>query len=237
MKNILSTILLLTGILIISTSNKLQQDTITGAWQRADGSVQEVLIFQEGYFTHSTYDKANRRFVQTKGGSYMQNGAQLHTRIEFSTAQPKMIGEAVTFMAPISKNGLATNIGGRTTVWTRVDDGTGGLAGNWRITGRLNNGQMQQMQRSARKTLKILSGTRFQWMAINPETKEFFGTGGGTYTFSNGKYTERIEFFSRDSSRVGATLTFDGSVSNNVWTHKGTSSAGAPLHEEWTREK
>jgi hypothetical protein len=73
-------------------------------------------------------------------------------------------------------------------------------------------------------------------MAINTETKEFFGTGGGTYTFINGKYTENIEFFSRDSTRVGASLTFDGSVSGYVWTHKGLSSRGDPIHEEWTRE-
>ena len=235
MKNIFSAILVLTGILLIFSFK--QEDNLTGAWQRSDGSMQEVLIFQDGYFTHTTYDKNHRKFVQTKGGTYSQNGAQLQTRIEFSTAQPKMVGETITFMAPISKNGLATNIGGRTTVWTRIDNGTGGLAGNWRITGRMNNGEVQQLQRTARKTLKILSGTRFQWIAINPETKEFFGTGGGTYTFNNGKYTERIEFFSRDSSRVGVTLTFDGNVSNNIWTHKGTSSAGAPLHEEWTRER
>src|SRR5687768_17183035 len=156
MKNIFSAILVLTGILLISSFK--QQDSITGAWQRADGSLEEVLIFQDGYFTHTTYDKNNRKFVQTKGGTYTQNGAQLHTRIEFSTAQPKMIGQSITFMAPISKNGLATNIGGRTTVWTRIDNGTEGLAGTWRITGRLNEGQMQQLQRGARKTLKILSG-------------------------------------------------------------------------------
>jgi len=74
-------------------------------------------------------------------------------------------------------------------------------------------------------------------MAINTETKEFFGTGGGTYTFKDGKYTENIEFFSRDSSRVGASLSFDGSVNNNVWTHTGFSSRGEPIHEEWTKEK
>jgi len=74
-------------------------------------------------------------------------------------------------------------------------------------------------------------------MAINTETKEFFGTGGGSYTFKDGKYTEQIEFFSRDSSRVGASLSFDGSINGNVWTHKGFNSRGEPLHEEWTREK
>ena len=96
---------------------------------------------------------------------------------------------------------------------------------------------MQTIEKSARKTVKILSSTRFQWVAINTETKEFFGTGGGTYTFTNGKYTENIEFFSRDSSRVGASLNFNGSVTKKVWTHKGLSSRGEPIHEEWMREK
>ena len=74
-------------------------------------------------------------------------------------------------------------------------------------------------------------------MAINTETKEFSGTGGGTYTFKDGKYTENIEFFSRDSSRVGASLSFDVSVANNICTHKGLSSKGEPIHEEWSRER
>ena len=60
-----------------------------------------------------------------------------------------------------------------------------------------------------RKTMKILSGTRFQWIAYNTETKAFMGTGGGTYTTLDGKYTENIGFFSRDDSRVGASLQFD----------------------------
>lgn len=65
---------------------------------------------------------------------------------------------------------------------------------------------MVSMRPGARKTIKILSGTRFQWAAINSETGEFFGTGGGNYTFKDGKYTENIEYFSRDASRVGASL-------------------------------
>jgi hypothetical protein len=100
----------------------------------------------------------------------------------------------------------------------------------------MQNGEMQPFQAGPRKTLKLISGTRFQWMAINTETKEFFGTGGGTYTFTEGKYVEKIEFFSRDSSRVGAVLPFNGSVNGKVWTHKGFNSKGEPLHEEWTRE-
>jgi hypothetical protein len=97
------------------------------------------------------------------------------------------------------------------------------------------NGSLQTITPGARRTIKLLTGTRFQWIAINSETKEFFGTGGGTYTFENGKYTEHIEFFSRDSTRVGASLSFDGKVEGNNWHHSGLSSKGEPINEVWTR--
>ena len=85
-----------------------------------------------------------------------------------------------------------------------------------------------------RKTMKIVSGTRFQWIAYNTETKQFSGTGGGTYVTINGKYTENIEFFSRDDSRVGASLDFDFSLKNGDWHHSGLSSKGAPMYEVWS---
>ncbi|MBK8310764.1 MAG: hypothetical protein IPL04_07545 [Chitinophagaceae bacterium] len=57
------------------------------------------------------------------------------------------------------------------------------------------------------------------------------------YTLKDGKYTETIEFFSRDSSRVGASLSFDYSLKEGVWIHQGLSSKGAPIYEEWSRLK
>jgi hypothetical protein len=211
---------------------------IGGAWHRQVGTIKQVIILQDGYFTFTEYDQVNKKFVGSFGGTISIAGQEMHAGIEFDTKIKEQVGQHKHFAFQlIDKNNLKTNIGGTEQQWKRLDEGSGGLAGNWRISARMNNGQMQPMQRSARKTLKILSATRFQWMAINPETKEFFGTGGGTYTFQNGKYTENIEFFSRDSSRVGASLSFDGSVSGNTWTHKGLSSRGEPIHEEWSREK
>jgi hypothetical protein len=94
---------------------------------------------------------------------------------------------------------------------------------------------METVGDGPRKTFKILSGTRFQWIAMNTSTGEFFGTGGGTYTLKDGKYTENIEFFSRDSSRVGMTLTFDAKVDGSKWEHSGLSSKGDKIKEEWSR--
>ena len=85
--------------------------------------------------------------------------------------------------------------------------------------------------------MKILSGTRFQWIAFDTEKKEFKGTGGGTYSTIDGKYSEKIEFFSRDSSRVGMELEFDYNIENGDWIHKGKTSTGNPLHEIWSLRK
>ncbi len=135
----------------------------------------------------------------------------------------------------LSQQTLALTVNGATETYKRVDDSKSQLAGHWLITGRMNNGSMQTITPGARRTIKLLTGTRFQWIAINVETKEFFGTGGGSYTFVNGKYTENIEFFSRDSTRVGASLSFDGKVEGNNWHHSGLSSRGEPIHEIWTK--
>jgi hypothetical protein len=85
--------------------------------------------------------------------------------------------------------------------------------------------------------MKILSGKRFQWIAYNVETKEFFGTGGGTYTTDDGKYTETIDFFSRDSSRVDKSLEFDFTLQNGDWRHTGLNSKGDPIDEIWTKRE
>jgi hypothetical protein len=81
--------------------------------------------------------------------------------------------------------------------------------------------------------MKILSGTRFQWIAYNTETGEFSGTGGGTYTTVDNQYTENIDFFSRDSSRVGAILSFKFQKIDGIWNHSGKNSRGQPLYELW----
>lgn len=211
--------------------------SLKGVWQAKAGDQTQVLVFMDGYFSCSIFDIPGKKFIRSFGGTFSESGGQLHANIEFDTEVKTNVGMHTHYAPSVSGNTLTMNLGTGITAWARTDEGSGELAGNWRISGRMQNGTIQPIQRGARKTLKLLSGTRFQWMAINTETKEFFGTGGGTYTFENGKYTEHIEFFSRDSSRVGAKLEFDGSVSNQTWTHTGKNSRGEPLHEEWTREK
>ena len=120
--------------------------------------------------------------------------------------------------------------------FNRIDSGAPGkLQGAWLMSGRVMDGKTQLRDTSGpRKTMKILSGTRFQWIAYNTQTKQFMGTGGGTYTTIDGEYTENIEFFSKDDSKVGLSLKFNFELKDGKWHHSGSSSKGDPIHEIWS---
>lgn len=208
---------------------------LTGAWQTGE-DVKSTKIVTPEYFSVAVYK--DDEFVSTAGGRWRLDGSNIVETFEFNTANPDLVGKEVSAPAEIKKGVLLLTVNNKPQEWVRVDDGTPGkLAGAWLITGRMRDGEMSKMTPGARRTMKILSGTRFQWIAYNVETKEFSGTGGGTYTTKDGKYTENILFFSRDSSRVGASLAFEFSLEDGDWRHQGLSSRGQPIDEVWTKRE
>lgn len=228
---------LISAALLLLSQYGLAQNNLDGAWKLApaNGEPQTVRIIEDSYFMQTHFDEKGKQFISTHGGRLEASGGGLKETIEFHTADKNKVGTVNDCSYKLNNNQLVITCNGEATTWQRVDDGKAPLAGAWRITARENEGSMVPMRPGPRKTLKILSGTRFQWAAINTETKEFFGTGGGTYTFENGKYTENITFFSRDNTRVGAALTFNGKVDGKQWHHSGKSSKGDPISEIWSR--
>ena len=112
------------------------------------------------------------------------------------------------------------------------------LSGSWLMSGIERRGEMRMRDvNRPRKTLKMLAGGRFQWIAYDTSKKGFYGTGGGTFTAVEGKYIENIEFFSRDSNTVGKSLEFNYEIKEGDWHHKGFSSKGDPKYEIWTKRK
>jgi hypothetical protein len=231
--NFIITLLLL--IVITAFQPPFNNLSLTGAWHSQEGSREETLVFVDGYFVHTAFDKAGKQFFSTWGGPYVIKDDKIEVTLQFHTQQKEKVGETVSIPWYGDNDKLVANIEGKEWTWKQLDKGLGDLAGVWRIAGRKQGDQPVSMPLGPRRTLKILSGTRFQWAAINIQTKEFSGTGGGTYSFKNGKYTENIEFFSRDSSRVGASLSFDGKVRGNEWDHSGLSSKGDPINEMWKK--
>lgn len=226
------------SMVVVSGNAQSRSEALTGAWQSGSQDNESTLICSEKFFSIATYDLKNKRFISTFGGSYRVEGGQYIAMIEFHSLDPGMVGNEYRGDINITGGTLRIADEAGNSDWKRLDDGQPGkLAGAWLITGRMQGGDMTTMTPGARRTMKILSGKRFQWIAYNVDTREFFGTGGGTYTTKNGKYTENIEFFSRDNSRVGASLAFDFSLENGAWRHKGLSSKGDPIDEVWTRRE
>ena len=239
MKNVQTKIMTFIFALASVTASFAQVKTsdLIGAWQ-SGSSVQATKIITEQNFALATYDVKNKQFVSTYGGKWRLDGKNIVETIEFHSANPELIGKEIVTPVELKKGKLIVADNSKKEEWSKIDDGTPGqLAGAWLITGRVTDGQSNKITPGARRTMKILSGTRFQWIAYNTDTKEFLGTGGGTYTTTNGKYTENIEFFSRDNSRVGASLQFDFSLEDGNWRHKGFSSKGDPIDEVWTKRE
>jgi hypothetical protein len=211
-------------------------DELRGAWMHRYNNEKHLLQFVDSYYTHSIYNKAEKKFIETGGGTYTIDGNKLIVAIEFDMRDKEQAGNSRLYNFLIKDDELAIDVTGKKITYKKIDDGSAPLTGVWHITSQMREGKVVPIHRTGtRKTLKILSGIRFQWVAIDPGTKEFFGTGGGVYEFINGIYTETIEFFSRDSSRVGASLSFDGKLENGEWHHSGQSSKGEAIYEIWSK--
>ncbi len=255
MKNLILIPLLVLSVLITKeftaddqkeneTSSKLygvQSDiskALQGAWSSSETNdkgekIEITTIVMDGYLAETLYDAESGEFIRTFGGSWTVDKNIFLLKLEFSSADSTVVGKIKEQIFDLK--GDTIKFEGSDKIWTRIDKGQkSDLNGAWLITGRKRDGKMSRRTPGARKTMKILSSSRFQWIAFNTASGKFSGTGGGTYTAENGTYTEQIEFFSRDNSRVGATLNFQYEIIENEWHHSGMSSKGAPIYEIWS---
>ena len=212
---------------------------LTGAYELTEKSEPgevTVLIISENYMAAAIYHSQSHDFIRTYGGAYQASGDQLVLNVEFDTRDSNKIGKDIIYSYSMKGQDLMLEHSDK-VIWKKMVEPVTPLAGCWRITDRLGqDGNLSAMPQGDRKTLKIMSGSRFQWFAINPKTKQFSGTGGGTYTLKDGVYTEKIEFFSRDKTRVGTELSFEATIQGTKWNHKGKSSTGNPVNEIWTKQ-
>ncbi len=230
-------IILLTIILISISANA---QNIIGSWERIHSSndgkeLKSIVIFTESHQSLSIIENKTGKLIHSNGGTWSLDGNTMTEVVEFDTDNPERVGSSVVFGIELNNNYLKI-VGSDRKFFRNDDGGPGELNGAWLMSSRIRNGVMQKRETNRpRKTMKILSGTRFQWIAYDTSKKTFIATGGGTYTTKNGIYTENIEFFSRDISRVGMKLEFEYSLKDGNWNHKGFSSRGKAISEIWTK--
>lgn len=217
---------------------------IEGAWKLTHENGKPVTdkeyikIYQDGYFAFGAKELDGNKFLGAGGGEFSLSGSDYTESLDFYTFDKDQIGTKNNYTMDFTDNRLviSARIKGKDLIeiWEKISERDDAINGTWVITGRKRDGEISSMTPGARRTVKILGGGRFQWIAFNSETKEFSGTGGGTYTAEDGKYFENITFFSRDDSRVGASLEFDFEVIDKQWHHSGMSSTGNPIYEIWS---
>jgi hypothetical protein len=231
-----------TFFLFVLSSVIASAQSFIGAWEsdfngENGDTFKSVAIFTDNFKSVATFNATKGEFIETKGGSWKFFGDTMTEKIEFDTTNSSLVDSKNSFKVAVTDS--IFSILGTVVEFKRIDDGLPGkLQGAWLMSGRRTNGETQLRNTDTpRKTMKILSGTRFQWIAYNTETKEFMGTGGGTYSTENKEYIEKIEFFSRDKSRVGASLDFNYNLVDGNWHHSGLSSKGEPIFEIWSLRK
>ena len=183
--------------------------------------IQHRILMDEEYYVETQFTTKPNQFIKTIGGFYQKKGNDLMVALEFNSN--------------FSKDSIKHIVINDQDRWKKISKTTLPLQGKWLMAGRVNGDQERRRDTNRpRKTMKILVEGFFQWIAYNTESFSFHGTGGGSYTATDGTYTETIDYFSRDNNKVGISLEFEYVKKGMDWHHQGFSSKGDPLHEIWT---
>lgn len=216
--------------LFFSISLSAQQKSLYGVYHAIKNDLNTLWLCTDDYISINHYK--DKEYIGTSGGTYTFDGKKLSIKLEYNDLKPDSVGLVKTINIQINDKSILADGLNLTKQVNKKQD----LDGLWRITGRKSGEKLNTIARGDRKTIKLLVDGYFQWIAINPAEKGFYGTGGGKYTFKDGKYMEEIVFFSRDNSRVGHQLNFEGALKEGAWHHSGKSSKGDPIYEIWDRD-
>lgn len=226
---------------LILVSGQSFSQKFEGAWVRFHTEemedVKTVMIVADNYLVATTYTLKGR-YIGLSIQKWSRKDLMVDLEVEYDSDFPEDPGYKTQIELEFWADRL-TFKGSSTMIWTRIDEGASEeLAGTWRLKGRVKDGMTESIDTGdARKTLKMLSGTRFQSIEYNSQSGELYGTTAGTYTAISAKYIENIEVYSRDISKVGVSLGFDYQIASGDWTYSGQSMEGELINEMWAVER
>jgi hypothetical protein len=112
------------------------------------------------------------------------------------------------------------------------------LDGAWRlVSAKEADGQTREVPAGVEMTKLVVDG-RFAWMVVQNGTA--VSGAGGTYTFTDDAYTEKVTYGVTDNQQplVGKTFTFTWKLEGGKWHHKGvlkTDAGEQVIDEVWER--
>ena len=225
MKSIINLII---AIVFFSGTSTGQESSVVGTWYSKDGDDEYVLICQANYIVITNFNKVNTAFYYSSGGSYKAIKDRMIASLEFTTSKHelqhiKTLGQ-LQYTRSEDKLSIIREDSSKVFL-SRVDNGQADLAGVWRLAG----------QQGELKSLLVISGHRFQRIHFNPKTKELIGSYGGRYEYSDGKYTEHIDFYKKDGDKIGTSVSFTLEVNKTGMVIKGKNEKGEEVEELWKR--
>lgn len=229
------TLLFFTVIMVANgqISSRIYADTVQN---NGVNRIHQVKISGD-YFIYNEYEIEPSNFIKTLGGFLQieetEANSLLVVLLEFNSDYNKDAIRKLSIPIKMDGENLELNWFKKLSL-KPVIPAHQDLDGAWLFATRgPDTGQERRNEKNSRKTLKFLKDGIFQWIAYDTDSFKFSGSGGGSYLAKDDVYTEQIEFFSKDASRVGATLKFNYALQGNDWHHTGKNSKGEPMYEIW----
>ncbi len=193
---ILTSLLDFAAIATLATGPGWSPDPLIGAWSGQDSrdgrAIEVVVIFTAAHQVAVWFDPVDGEVVHTNGGLWSRSGTRVTEIVEFDSDNPGRVGSSVSFDVDLSDTELS--IVGSDMRLTRVDGGDQGrLEGAWLLFERLEAGRWIASESSLR-TVRLMSGERFQQVVYDPESGRLVSTLGGTYVTGRDELVETVEF-------------------------------------------
>ncbi len=139
---------------------------LQGAWttsftDEGGEKITVTTIVMDGYLAETYYNVKTNKFIKTFGGSWTVDKNIFTLTTEFSSSDSTTVGTSRDIIFELKGDTITFRSDEK--IWTRIDHGeSGDLAGAWLFSGRVVDGKTNRRKNGPRKTMKILSKTRFQ---------------------------------------------------------------------------
>ena len=128
------------------------------------------VILDNEYIVISKFETGSGKFISTIGG-YYETG-------EFLNLNEDVFDVNLEFNSNYDQDSIKSLSIVKTSKWKNISKENNTLKGKWVMSGRYNNGEFRTRNTALpRKTMKVLIGGFFQWIAFNTETFKFSGSG------------------------------------------------------------
>jgi hypothetical protein len=233
-------------VLSLSVFTAVSQ-TLNGAWRLTEQNnmpttYEVIKLYSNSYFTYASYNKETGEFLEAKAGMYTLKNLSYKEHLEIDSSKPENSGTSNEYHIKLNgKKMIITHLkSGEEEVWEKFDEADNyKMASCWRIHKKKDEGDTdwRTIEYAPRKTLKMITNSRYQVIALNSETGQFVGSSGGNWSSTADVYIENVEFFSKNQKNVGRSLHFNRNYEDGIWLHSGKNTKGELMMEEWIRYK